>query len=77
MYGKMNFKLVYSSFETFIVSVSKLSIMLIRSSFETFTCTTNMMTATEYETTRHRFVALKPTEKSCYVLAPGRHLAMV
>ena len=36
-----------------------------------------MMTATEYETTRHRFVALKPTEKSCYVLAPGRHLAMV
>ena len=34
------------------------------------------MTATEYETTR-QLVALKPTEKSCYVLAPGRHLAMV
>lgn len=77
MYGKMNFKLVYSFFETFIVSVSKLYIMLFRSSFETLTCITNMMTATEYETTRHRFVALKPTEKSCYVLAPGRHLAMV
>ena len=76
MYGKMNFKLVYSFFETFIVSVSKLYIMLFRSSFETLTCITNMMTATEYETTR-RFVALKPTEKSCYVLAPGRHLAMV
>ena len=76
MYGKMNFKLVYSFFETFIVSVSKLYIMSFRSSFETLTCTTNMMTATEYETTR-QLVALKPTEKSCYVLAPGRHLAMV
>ena len=52
-------------------------IMLFRSSFETLTCITNMMTATEYETTRHRFVALKPTEKSWYLLAPGRHLAMV
>ena len=76
MYGKMNFKLVYSFFETFIVSVLLNCIVSFRSSFEAHTCITNMTTATEYETTR-QFVALKPTEKSCYVLAPGRHLAMV
>ena len=58
------------------VSVLKRNINHIRSSFSISTCTANMVTGTEYETAR-RFVALKPTEKSCYVLAPGRHLAMV